>query len=259
MRAAFADPRDREIQGFFHAVYQGARVRGLMVLTVENGKGYTSLIFDREDLFSQSLPGLARQMTASLPAATRGGSGGPPRPPAPLTRTQLLDGSGFLGLPAGWRITGSFKGVVDAVGPNGEGVSLGGYQQAFVSPLPGSPATMMSGPYRPPIPALHQYLDIQTQRAISRGLTTVRILEQAPVQAQTGQAAYISYEVASQGQALQALAMVNTSPIDNTTWLYYMSVVQAPKARFAQELPTLWAIWKSWSVNPAVFRERMDA
>jgi hypothetical protein len=230
-----------------------------MVLTVDNGKGYTSLFFDREDLFSQSLPGLTRQMTASLPAAKNGGGGGAPRPPAQLTQTQLLDGSGYIGLPAGWRITGSFKGVVDAVGPNGEDVSLGGYQQAFVNPLPGTPPTMMTGPYRPPVPALFLYMDIQTKRAISRGQTTMRILEQAPVPAQNGQAAYVSYEVNSQGQALKGLAMVNTSPIDNTTWLYYMSVVQAPKARFAQELPTLWAIWKSWSVNPAVFRERMDA
>jgi hypothetical protein len=53
--------------------------------------------------------------------------------------------------------------------------------------------------------------------------------------------------------------MVCTAPIDNLQWYYYNSIVSAPSERFEQELPTLWEIWKSWSVNPAVFRERMDA
>jgi len=34
-------------------------------------------------------------------------------------------GSGTIGLPAGWRITGSYQGTVDTVGPDDAFVSLG--------------------------------------------------------------------------------------------------------------------------------------
>jgi hypothetical protein len=52
--------------------------------------------------------------------------------------------------------------------------------------------------------------------------------------------------------------MVATAPVDNSQWFSYNSTLSAPVERFAQDLPTMWEIWKSWSVNPAVFRERMD-
>jgi hypothetical protein len=231
-----------------------------MVITLDGGKGYAGLLFDREDQFGRTLPALSRQMQSSLPRDTGGGGARTaPAPPQPLQRTQLTDGSGWVSIPQGWRITGSFKGVVDLAGPNGEAASFGGYQVAYVSPIGGPQPNMMVGPYRPPAQALTQWVDLNSQRSLSRGLSRFRILEQAPVQAQQGQAAYISYEVTSQSFSMRGLAMVNTAPIDNSMWFYYMSMVQAPSSRFTQMLPTMWEMWKSWSVNPAIFRERMDA
>jgi hypothetical protein len=58
--SAVADAQDKQVQAFFRAVWNGARVRGLMVLTVENGRGYSGLMFDREDLFGRSLSGMSR-------------------------------------------------------------------------------------------------------------------------------------------------------------------------------------------------------
>ena len=162
-------------------------------------------------------------------------------------------------MPANWIITGSFKGVVDVKGPAGELVSLGGYQMGYVNPLPGTPANMMTGPPRPPAQALGLFLDVSFGRALSRGQASYQIIEHAPVPYQGGQSAYILFKYNTQGKSQQGLALVTVAPVDNTSWLFYSSIVSAPAEQFAQELPTLWAIWKSWSVNPAVFRERMDA
>jgi hypothetical protein len=260
LRAAMADRQDREIQGFFQASYQGAPVRGVMVVTVDGQKGYVGVLFDRPELFPQSVSGLSKQMAASLPqgGAGQGGGRGPARP-QPLQRQQLTDGSGWIGLPAGWRITGSYKGTVDAAGPSGELVSLGGYTVAFANPMPGTQANLITGPIRPPAQAFAAYLDVTFQRALSRGIARYQVIEQAPVQSDGGQAAYLNFRVESQGKAQQGLALVSVKPVDASQWFLYCSVVSSPAERFAQELPTLWEIWKSWSVNPAVFRERMDA
>jgi hypothetical protein len=120
---------------------------------------------------------------------------------------------------------------------------------------------MMTGPYRPPASALGLFLDVSFGHALSRRQATYEVIEQAPTPSPTGagQAAYILFKYSTQGKSQQGLAFVSTSQIDNTQWLFYSSIVSSPAERFNQDLPTLWAIWKSWSVNPAVFRERMDA
>ena len=114
-----------------------------------------------------------------------------------LQRQNLLDGSGWISLPAGWRITGSFKGVVDAAGPAGQLVSLGGYTVGYTNPLPGTPANLLTGPYRGPLQALPAYLDTQLQRVISRGISRYEMIEHAPIPYQGGQGAYILFKLTS--------------------------------------------------------------
>jgi hypothetical protein len=171
------------------------------------------------------------------------------------------DGSGAIGLPAGWRIGSSWKGIVDAQGPEGQNVVFGYYQQVmvqFFGKPPASPGYLI-GPYRNPASALAAYADSYTGFKISRGQARFRIIEQVPTQGSgRGEAAYISYDLDDQKAPYRGLAMVNTMPIDQTTWVYYMSVVAAPSNRFTRDFPTMWEMWKSWSVNPAVFKERMD-
>src|SRR5262249_44601728 len=155
----FADRQDRKVNAFFHSSFQGAKIRGTIVVSTQEGKGSAAILFDREDLFARSLPALSKKMSASIP---RGRSGSDP-----LVRTPLTDGSGFIGLPAGWKITGAYKGTVDVVGPQGQAISLGGYQHVFRTGAPNSP--LMFGPYCPPAVAWQRYVDFSNQHAISRG------------------------------------------------------------------------------------------
>jgi hypothetical protein len=160
LQAAFGDQQDLQINAFFRSVYKGAPIRGLIAVGVQSGKGTAALLFDLEDQFANSLPVLLKQMSATLPKAQGGNGGvaGGPRSAAQLVKTQLTDGSGWIGLAPGWRITGAYKGVVDAQGPNGQFLSLGGYQQVFRNGYPNS--TLMFGPYRPPWPAWQLYAEV---------------------------------------------------------------------------------------------------
>ena len=235
---------------------------GFLMAAVSDGSARAGLVFDASEQVPRSFPVLMRALGAGAPpAASAGGTGGGIAQPQRLTPTGFPDGSGTIGLPAGWHIGSSFKGCVDVAGPQGQQVVLGYFQQVMTSwmgPPPPIPGFIM-GPYRDPVAALQTYIDALSRGALRRREATFRLIEQSPVQSQNGRAAYITYEVQMSGKSAIGLGMVSTAPIDATTWVYYMSNIAAPRERFSQDFPTMWAMWKSWSVNPAVFRERMDA
>jgi hypothetical protein len=77
----------------------------------------------------------------------------------------------------------------------------------------------------------------------------------APV---NGQAAFILAEVSIGGRPTQSFSWVAAVPAGYGQWMYYTSSVAAPSGLFASQAPTLIAIWKSYSINPQVFAERMD-
>ena len=253
LQSAMADQKDQQVQAFFRASFHGTPVRGLMIVAAQNGSARGAIFFDREDLFQSSLPVLSKQLAASMPKPAPGNE------PVALTRTPLPDGSGWVSLAPGWQITGAFKGTVDAVGPNGEIMSLGGYQQIFMQAYPNS--TLMFGAYRPPWPAWQLFVDCLNKGAVSRGEIKIRQLEMVPDKFPGGEAAWISYEQSLGGKTFRGLAWVATAriPSDIPIWMFYASVVGAPGELYAKELPTLVAMWKSWGINQAVFRERMDA
>ena len=48
------------------------------------------------------------------------------------------------------------------------------------------------------------------------------------------------------------------APVDATQWRLYASFVSAASDKFEEEFPGMVAMWKSWSINPAVFASRID-
>jgi hypothetical protein len=252
--SAASDGGDTQVQGSFRASFNNIPVTGLLQVTVSNGKASAMLFFDRQDLLKQSLPAMAKQVAGNAPKAP---GGGPERPQ--LVRTALSDNSGYINLAPGWNITGAYKGTVDTQGPNGEFLSLGGYQQVFPR---GNYPKMINGPYLAPWPAFMAYEDALLDHKLRQGQGSIRLLEQAPTQGSPGQqAAYLSYELAVSGQKFRGLAMVITAPLhdDLGSWFFYLSVAGAPSDRYPQALPTLLEMWKSWSVNQSVFRERIES
>jgi hypothetical protein len=204
------------------------------------------LIFDRWAAFPQTFASLAEGVTS--PA---GGGGGAPTP-VQLTPTQLPDGSGQISLPPGWRITGAYKGTVDAVGPNGEGMSLGG-PNAVNSPAAGGLyPNVPTVNFNDPVQAFRDFMAYHRQ--------AVRILDARPVQMQAaGRWAFIRYQAMANGQSIDALGLFGIMPIDEIQGILYISYVAAPSRVFKDSLPGMWAAWQSWGVSDAVLRERLNS
>jgi hypothetical protein len=242
--AAIGNRGDQHAQAYFRGLTQGQPVRGRIAVFAANGKASAAVWFDQAQAFASSSSSLLGSLSNG-----GGAPGGGGRAPAPLQMVNF--GAGAIGVPAGWRITSAQNGGVDLAGPAGEGVSLG---NPFTIPEQAPPQVGFSGPYRSPDQALVGFLT-----ATYRGQARVRILEMAPVQYQGGQAAYLHYEFAHQTQGVyEGLALVITSQMTPGYWQYYQSLAHAPKGRFAQVFPTMWAMWKSWSLNPALLKARMD-
>ena len=244
--SAVGDPKDQQLQAFFRASYQGAPVRGLAVVTTQSA----AIFFDRDAQFPRSLPVLAKQASAAMPKAQGAGPAAVPQ----LTRTPLPDGSGSIGLAPGWRIGDSYKGALDAAGPDGELLSLGIANQILPS-MPGR------GPFRPPWPAFQMYVNFTNKGALANGQMSLRLIEQLPQPYPNGQSAWLAFEATSAGKTRRGLAWVAVArlPSDIGAWFFYFSLASAPREIFGRQLPTMVAMWKSWGVNQEVFRERMDA
>jgi hypothetical protein len=165
------------------------------------------------------------------------------------------DGSGAIGLPEGWAITSYRNATVEAYGQGGN-IALGVRYTVPVNALPGFPG--LHGPMLPPAQALMALTDSNMRGALSRGEARMTIIEERPTPTQSGQAAYVHYKNRSREFAREGLALVFCSPVDYDHWRLYFSVVLADEDKFPALFPTMWAMLKSLSINPAVFRARMD-
>jgi hypothetical protein len=51
---------------------------------------------------------------------------------------------------------------------------------------------------------------------------------------------------------------VNTAPIDANSWTYYYSTVAAPDGVFQRDFTLMLSVWRSWSLNQQMLRDRMQ-
>jgi hypothetical protein len=118
-------------------------------------------------------------------------------------------------------------------------------------------------PFVDPITALrHITLQVaETQRSMDPRSPYVQfgqVLEAAPLpSAMNGQAALILYELGLNSVPYRAISLVDVAVTGPVTWLYYTSGMSAPASTFEQVSPTMWEVWKSWSVNPQVLHQRI--
>ena len=252
LNGAIVDAQDQQVHAFFETVHRGQAVRGTLAVFAGGGRGSALLLFDRPDRFAQSSGPMLRQMMGGGERAGR-----PAAPPRvePLRQVAFPDGSGSIGLPEGWAITSYRNATVEAYGQGGN-IALGVRYTVPVSALPGFPG--IHGPMLPPGQALMALTDSNMRGALSRGEARMTIIEERPTPTQSGRASYVHYKNRSREFAREGLALVLCSPVDYNHRQLYFSVVLADEDKFPDLFPTMWAMWKSWSINPAVFRARMD-
>ena len=73
-----------------------------------------------------------------------------------------------------------------------------------------------------------------------------------------GQAAYLFARSRIGGRPHYHFALVNTAPIDPGSWTYYYSTVGAPDGVFQRDFALMLDVWRSWSVNQQMLRDRMQ-
>jgi hypothetical protein len=258
---AVGDPADRGIMAFFDARLQGTPVRGAVIVQLnDGGGGGVAILFDRPADIARSFPAMARQLGGiQVPG------GGPAQRPVALQQQTTPDGKAAIGVPPGWRISGYGNGAVDVAGPQGQLVDVGIYLPIFSAPTYGGPVP--GAIYLPfiadPATAVRAVSEAQSRQAVAQGgpaVTNVEVLERIPTPPPTGagQAAYLFARSRIGGRPHFHFALVNTAPIDQRSWAYYYSTVAAPDGIFQRDFALMLNVWRSWSLNQQMLRDRMQ-
>ena len=297
-------PDGNSLAATFTVTKGGTAMAGLALVSVSAaGPGAGAVLSDTEDHLRTSLkPMLARLQqeavakggsagaqaaianaggtSSSAPSATKPGAapaassssssmGTQVKASAPaekLTQTQFPDGSGSVGLPAGWKITGARQGDVTATGPHGETLRFGMAQSAidFSNPQsralgrgPGgtAPGNFVAIPYGTP-----------GDTAFKQVITQLSQKQRKPAPAITYAAVTT---LPSQGGGKNYFLQGTVTPPGGapvTTWIEVMEGtlgqagvwqvnifdVSVPPAYAGQEANTVMSMFKTYKTNDAV-------
>lgn len=186
-----------------------------------------------------------------------------------LTTKQFADGSGSVGVAPGWSVKDSGNGGAALSGPGGAEMILGlniPVVSTDVGRIYGGSGipdgALFPGSFRvsfsSPVLAL---LDLAAQQARKSGnssrITQIRRVE--PISWPNGQAALIQFSGTANGKPVESYGLFAIQPIDNVQGLFYFSSVAAPAGSYAKLLPTMLAMWKSWTLSKGIQQQRLDA
>ncbi len=259
--SAVGDPADRGIMAFFDARLQGTPVRGAVLVQLnDGGGGAVAVLFDRPADIARSFPAMSRQLGGiHVPG------GGPAQRPVALQQQTTLDGKAAIGVPPGWHISGYGNGAVDVAGPQGQLVDVGIFlpimmRPTFVGPVAGAIYLPFIANPAAAVPVVSQALSQQTVARGGQGTTNVEVLERynTPPPTGAGQAAYLLARSRIGGRPYYHFALVNTAPIDANAWTYYSSSVAAPDGVFQRDFALMLNVWRSWSLNQQMLRDRLQ-
>ncbi|MGC4045995.1 MAG: hypothetical protein QM758_19555 [Armatimonas sp.] len=186
-----------------------------------------------------------------------------------LKNVRFPDGSGKVGVAAGWNVKQSGNGAVVLGGPGGAEVMLGinipvissnvGQQYAGsgipdAALFPGSARVNFNNPV---IATLDMVTFLARQAKVPARITKIRRVE--PVAWANGRAALVQFSSVVNGKPIETYGLFAIQPIDNVQALFYFSSVAAPAGNYAKALPTMLAMWKSWGVSQDTQRQRLEA
>jgi hypothetical protein len=197
-------------------------------------------------------------------AAPQGGKVKKPKPApaaaAPkLSTREFPDGTGTIGLPSGWKIEGSYRGMVFCNGPDSQKAMMG---RAAVIGRPDHPANNLGIPYNGPMGRDGDLIGAVQAILAKSGTRLISLRSrEAPSPSPGVPAAYLLYEMESKGKRTVALGYFSAIMDSDQTlpyWQLYSSVVMAPKATFVKDFPTLMAVYSSYRPNGGKPREGSD-
>jgi hypothetical protein len=183
-------------------------------------------------------------------------------PAQPLQRAVFPDGTGSIGLPAGWQMQNAAKGDVTAAGPNGEKLRFG-WTIAVLDPTnPGSRALMGNGRSAPsnfvaiphsadPATAFKAAFTQLAQKAHKQP-PVIDIAKVQEIAMQGGANEFMFGDIDfNDGVGKQYLVaqMVNTPVIAAGSWQMTLWVMYGPQQVMGQEASTIAEIFPNYSRN----------
>ena len=271
---------------FFSETTAHGKVLGLILAADIPGKGpHGALLFDRAERFRATI-GPLMQHLADLEAIANGGA-----PALPLTRQRFRDGSGSVGVPAGWVLRkvgeGSFQivyphagtpmsitagGAILVIDPRGQAAANDRRMRRFdaMHAIPPPPPPKLPQAVLLPDP-VGDLLAIENAWGGGSGFRLLRVLQEKrlpiPPQFQTPSQPvarwYVRFEfVNPRGIPMEESAIVQIPRVlpPMGLWTYsLLSDVRAPVALFARFWPTAMAIMASVKLNEKVIAAEMRA
>ena len=304
-------PDGNSLAATFTVTKGGTKMAGLALVVVsENGPGAGAVLSDTEDHFRTSLkPMLARLQqeavakgstaTAQAAIANAGGAnaggspatsaakssaapdasssekGAPIKPSAPpekLTQAQFPDGSGSLGLPAGWSITGAREGDVTAQGPHGEKLRFGAVQPVIDPSNPQSralgrgprgaaPGNFVAIPAGTPGDTAFKMAVTQLAQKQHRPAPVINFAIVKPMPAQGAGKNYFMQGTTStpDGTAATWIEVMESPVLAAGSWQMNIYQITVPEAYANQEANTVASMFQTYKTNDAVIMGQIGA
>jgi hypothetical protein len=188
--------------------------------------------------------------TASGSTASGSSASVPAAPPEPLQRDVFQDGTGVIGLPAGWNAQPAHMGDVSAAGPHGEKLRFG-----MTIPVMGNSGAKATGQFVA-IPSgtdpAAAYKSAMAQLGAKAGKQapdiTVTNVRDLPMQG--GKNSFLYGDVDAhdgQGKQFFVVQMITTTPQQGGAWQMTLFQVWGPEQVMAEERTTIGAIYASYS------------
>jgi hypothetical protein len=182
-------------------------------------------------------------------------------PAQPLQRVMFPDGTGVIGLPAGWQMLKANMGDVTASGPHGEKLRFG-WTIPVIDPTNPQSRSLMPNT-RGPAPRNFVAIPFGTEpakafteafsqlaRKAGKQPPEIEISKVQDIPLQGGKN-YIMYGDMDfhddKGKQFLVCQMINTQPLQMGTWQMTLFVLYGPEQAMAEEGKTIGAIFPSWS------------
>jgi hypothetical protein len=174
--------------------------------------------------------------------ASQGGSA------QPLQPAMFPDGTGVIGLPAGWQMTGAHMGDVMAKGPQGEMLRFG-----LTIPISGSKrmgGNFLEIPYGTDPANAYKSAITQMLRKGGKGAPEINVSNVRDLPMQNGKSCFLYGDIDThdgQGKKSFIAQMISTMPQQMGTWQMTLFQVTGPEQAMASEQATITAIFASYS------------
>jgi hypothetical protein len=269
------------LAGFFTVTgknLDGKPMEGLaIVYAPATGTAGGAVLLDDADRFPTTVNSMFTRLKQELGASVSssgapssgGGSSAPmpapvkPGPALPLQRAVFPDGTGSIGLPAGWQMQNAQKGDVIAAGPRGEKLRFG-WTIAVIDPTnPQSRALMGNGrgaapgnfvaiPHSADPATAFKAAFTQLAQKAHKQPPVIDIAKAQNIPLQGGANEFLFGDIDfndGQGQQYLVVQMINTPVIAMGTWQMTLFVMYGPQQVMGQEASTVAEIFPNYSRN----------